>query len=195
MALIKCSECGKEISDKARKCPNCGIDFIKEKNKETNKKIKEEIKNKIPLAKKIIIIVVSVIIGYFVLESSIDFIGETIATMKYWEEYTYTDMNDRYYYLSLEGNGECGFHDSAYDYTFGCNYEVIKGEEYSPKELNLYLTIENIDNNDPNKNFGTLQCERTKLDNETKGFFYWLNCKKISSDYDFNVYTKGTKEN
>lgn len=24
MALIKCSECGKEISDKADKCPNCG---------------------------------------------------------------------------------------------------------------------------------------------------------------------------
>lgn len=24
MALIKCSECGKEISDKAPNCPNCG---------------------------------------------------------------------------------------------------------------------------------------------------------------------------
>lgn len=24
MALIKCSECGKEISDKAASCPNCG---------------------------------------------------------------------------------------------------------------------------------------------------------------------------
>ena len=24
MALIKCSECGKEISDKAAACPNCG---------------------------------------------------------------------------------------------------------------------------------------------------------------------------
>lgn len=25
MALIKCPECGKEISDKAKVCPNCGI--------------------------------------------------------------------------------------------------------------------------------------------------------------------------
>lgn len=25
MALIKCPECGKEISDKASACPNCGI--------------------------------------------------------------------------------------------------------------------------------------------------------------------------
>lgn len=24
MSLIKCTECGKEISDKAEKCPNCG---------------------------------------------------------------------------------------------------------------------------------------------------------------------------
>ena len=24
MALIKCSECGKEVSDKAQSCPNCG---------------------------------------------------------------------------------------------------------------------------------------------------------------------------
>ena len=24
MALIKCEECGKEISDKAKSCPNCG---------------------------------------------------------------------------------------------------------------------------------------------------------------------------
>jgi len=25
MALINCPECGKEISDKAASCPNCGI--------------------------------------------------------------------------------------------------------------------------------------------------------------------------
>ena len=25
MALIKCPECGKEVSDKAAACPNCGF--------------------------------------------------------------------------------------------------------------------------------------------------------------------------
>ncbi len=30
MALIKCSECGKEISDKAAACPNCGMPLKKE---------------------------------------------------------------------------------------------------------------------------------------------------------------------
>lgn len=29
MGLIKCSECGKEISDKAEKCPNCGAPVVK----------------------------------------------------------------------------------------------------------------------------------------------------------------------
>lgn len=29
MALIKCPECGKQVSDKAETCPNCGIDVQK----------------------------------------------------------------------------------------------------------------------------------------------------------------------
>lgn len=31
MALIKCSECEKEISNKAKKCPYCGYDYNKSK--------------------------------------------------------------------------------------------------------------------------------------------------------------------
>ena len=34
MALIKCSECGKEISDKAKKCPHCDFKI----NDRTDKK-------------------------------------------------------------------------------------------------------------------------------------------------------------
>ena len=29
MTLIKCKECGKEVSDKAEKCPNCGCQVIR----------------------------------------------------------------------------------------------------------------------------------------------------------------------
>ena len=38
MALIKCSECGKEISDKATSCPNCGCPtkFASEKATQKN---------------------------------------------------------------------------------------------------------------------------------------------------------------
>lgn len=34
MALIKCPECGKEISDKAQSCPNCGYPIPKQENEE-----------------------------------------------------------------------------------------------------------------------------------------------------------------
>lgn len=44
MALIKCAECGKEISDKAKTCPNCGFEVNKEKSKETPIKEKKKIK-------------------------------------------------------------------------------------------------------------------------------------------------------
>lgn len=27
MALVKCKECGKDVSDKAKTCPNCGTDI------------------------------------------------------------------------------------------------------------------------------------------------------------------------
>lgn len=37
MALIKCSECGKEISDTAKRCPNCG--YKDERKAKRNKKI------------------------------------------------------------------------------------------------------------------------------------------------------------
>ena len=38
MALIKCPECGKEISDKAESCPNCGYPIIKYLAEEAEKK-------------------------------------------------------------------------------------------------------------------------------------------------------------
>ena len=31
MSLIKCSECGKEVSSKAKSCPNCGCPIYEEK--------------------------------------------------------------------------------------------------------------------------------------------------------------------
>lgn len=66
--LIKCSECGKEVSDKANTCPNCGAP-IKEDE------IKKEIKSSIKISKKLaiiliialsLIIICAFIFGYFI---------------------------------------------------------------------------------------------------------------------------------
>lgn len=37
MAIIKCPECGREISDKAIACPGCGLPMTEEKKEENNK--------------------------------------------------------------------------------------------------------------------------------------------------------------
>ena len=39
MSLIKCSECGKEFSDKAQACPNCGCPTSVQRNPSPEKKI------------------------------------------------------------------------------------------------------------------------------------------------------------
>ena len=36
MALINCFECGKEISDKATSCPNCGVPINKDESVSTS---------------------------------------------------------------------------------------------------------------------------------------------------------------
>ncbi len=78
MALIKCPECGKEISDKAGKCPYCGYPIEEIENnveKETGKQEvldgnKETPKKKKSLNKKVII-TISAIIGAAVIGAGV----------------------------------------------------------------------------------------------------------------------------
>lgn len=44
MALIKCIECGKEISDKTEACPNCGFKLDIDAKEKGSKMMKEQIK-------------------------------------------------------------------------------------------------------------------------------------------------------
>lgn len=78
MALIKCPECGKEISDKAKSCPHCGYELERNKQRDeikSNDNIEEYIKSKESLEKlndesekikkKRRIIIVSVLLVFF----------------------------------------------------------------------------------------------------------------------------------
>ena len=84
MALIKCNECGKEISDKAKVCSNCGFENSLIICPECKKEIKDSVntcpncgyeikkenkkKNKLPLIIGVIIlIIVAGIIGFIIL--------------------------------------------------------------------------------------------------------------------------------
>ena len=65
MALIKCSECGKEISSNARSCPHCG-------NPTQNRKI--DVDKEVSALKKVLIVgviifsiaIVGLLIGIFI---------------------------------------------------------------------------------------------------------------------------------
>lgn len=62
MALIKCSECGKEISDKSLKCVHCGVKILNEEQK-----LKLQVKKENSLERKLLTKIVFIVIGVLVL--------------------------------------------------------------------------------------------------------------------------------
>lgn len=48
MTLIKCKECGKQVSDKAKSCPNCGYPIAVEKTKARVKNETDQFKKYLP---------------------------------------------------------------------------------------------------------------------------------------------------
>jgi uncharacterized membrane protein YvbJ len=71
MAMIKCPECGNDVSDKAVSCPKCGCPINNEKEiKEEEKERKKEEKQKKDKKTKIICAVLFpiLLIGFFVVK-------------------------------------------------------------------------------------------------------------------------------
>ena len=93
MALIKCPECGKEISDTAKSCPNCGYEKGKlEQNSNSNQS----------LSKSAIIKLIAVVVIFFIAICCYVFYQETrcdahgcnetaISNSKYCEKHTCTN--------------------------------------------------------------------------------------------------------
>lgn len=118
MALINCPECGKEVSDKALKCPNCGypledMDFAKEEvveetietvDEDISKEVAEEkiVKEKKPIPKKVIVgiiggLVVASLIGYLVTSNIRAYSkGKELYSQKKYKEAIeiFSDLND-----------------------------------------------------------------------------------------------------
>ncbi len=66
MALIKCKECGKEISDTLNVCPNCGIE-IKKANITNNNKNNHNLYGKIDILLFILLMIYSLIRLYYII--------------------------------------------------------------------------------------------------------------------------------
>ena len=118
MALIKCPECGKQISDKAESCPNCGyrIESTIEEKKDIPSTIKQEAKEidkKISICYAIVAVLV-VLLFVFVGYSSSEYVMYPfivafilmyviVKSMKIKKVRTLGEWNDKY---ETEENGK-----------------------------------------------------------------------------------------
>ena len=148
MALIKCAECGKQISDKANTCPNCGCPLKKEKRKETIKKVVN--KNSKMVRIWTIIIIVGVILGIgiaMIIDSSIK---------NNFDETYYHNGTEKKYYIHFEKNNHCEFKDYKYDDEYNCEYKITqKNESGYPKEIIMTIF------SDDRKSVADYKCTRT----------------------------------
>ena len=73
MTLIKCRECGKEISDTSKRCIHCGAKIKKEKiKKEKNKEVSKSKKKIILIILSVILFIGTIITIYFLLNNNVE---------------------------------------------------------------------------------------------------------------------------
>ncbi len=143
MAMIKCNKCGKQISDKAKKCPHCGNmnsviicpecgEIIKEKNIKICPNCGMQIKKKNAISKNkeiffIILITVLIIIIFFIILSNSSKNDSSIAG-------TYINNDDYQCVLKLYENGTCYVKTGSVFQSDECTYDV-NGDEVFIKIL------------------------------------------------------------
>ena len=156
MALIKCSECGKQISDKAKKCPHCGNvnsaivcpecgEIINEKNTKICPNCGVQIKKKNDISKKkniflivilIILVILVILVAFFILFSNSSSTASNIVG-----NYTYIiehNWNDDEASLNIYENGTC-FLSVNNRKTNECTYDVSDQEIFLSIEYNDLL--------------------------------------------------------
>ena len=102
MSLVKCKECGKEISDTAKLCPNCGV------------QIKQKYNKRIKIIISVIILIVISIIGYREYQKQ----GLKKLLLKDWERIETGDSGS-IYTLELD------FSETSIDYNFHSIYSWL----------------------------------------------------------------------
>lgn len=136
MAMIKCTECGKEFSDKASSCPHCGcpIEDVKaamaerelvKKTKKAEKEKKSKQKKEIPQEqkKKEIIIRITAMVVAVVVCSLVWYVGIKVPRDKAFKEYSKVVVN---YQDCVEQ-----YNESVSSYNEIANKIIATNEEYT----------------------------------------------------------------
>lgn len=122
MALVKCPECDKNISDKAESCPHCGYSFEKKANNNTLETLKGKWNNKY-----LLVLLVLLVGGYFI------FFNNSNKTNTGGGSNPNTE-------LKPNANGNYEFNQNGKYFEFPTNYKV-----YVDKNGSIYVG-KNIDN-------------------------------------------------
>lgn len=123
MALIKCPECGKKMSDQAKNCPHCGYSFTKTENNNTLNNALNDLKSKWD-NKYLLVILVGLVGGYFLFFNNPKQSSGTTPTTE----------------LKPNANGNYEFNQNGKYFEFPTNYKV-----YVEKDGTIYVG-QNIDN-------------------------------------------------
>lgn len=120
MALIKCPECNKNISDKAEACPHCGYNLKQKSNRINTENVLDNLKGK--WDNKYLIILVLLIVGiYFIFFNN-------------------SSQNNNGGTYEPNSNGNYEFNQNGKYFEFPTNYKV-----YISKDGSIYVG-KNIDN-------------------------------------------------
>ncbi len=95
MALIKCSECGKKISDKASKCVHCGSTLMTNHNSVNT--IDKDTSVKRPI-EKILNIIIIICLSLFTIYALYNFY-ENLKYIFSFEKMTYSNIKEEIYYM------------------------------------------------------------------------------------------------
>lgn len=157
MALIKCTECGAEISDRASKCPSCGCpieEILKEMSAQDEQKIIKEVddqkqgrkkkKNGIIIIGVVVFVVILVVVFYnFFNMGKIDLLDYTSSIGTLYSEHTDIKFvkNEAWSIMVPEGpfmyEGETKL--TFLDIEGKLEYRYMDGDEKNHKKDEIYL--------------------------------------------------------
>lgn len=137
--LIKCPECGREISNKAEICPNCGYP-IQEKNAFNVNKIKQNIyANKKVFVPVVAIVVIGIIFTIMLVNKNsykeyISYIGKDVDELP--DGYEKQEIMDNYWLAEKQfKKGELKFSEEAGNITYLYSTDKFEAYDVKPNEV------------------------------------------------------------